>query len=88
MSSFTSRFWIPDFSYEVTSHRDGVKRPKVVIYWLGKLRNPGTTEVILSDEHRDFKWLDIDSASKLAKFEDMKKALRHCQDRIDGVSRD
>ena len=79
---------VDDFSYEVTGHIDGVKRPKVATYWLGKLRDPGNTKVTLSDEHRDFKWLDVDAACKVAKFEDMKKALCRCQERIDDVRRD
>lgn len=81
-SHFTMLMLVDYFSYEVTSHRDGVRRPKVVTYWLGKLRNPGNTEVTLSDEHQDFKWLEIDAACKMAKFENMKKALRRCQERI------
>jgi len=77
-----------ELNYEVTGHIDGVKRPKVATYWLGKLRDPGNTKVTLSDEHRDFKWLDVDAACKVAKFEDMKKALCRCQERIDDVRRD
>ena len=72
------------FSYNVTSHRDGVERPKVVTYWLAKLRDPGT-KVTLSEEHCDFKWLEVEAACEVCQFEDMKKALWRCQERINAL---
>ena len=35
--------------------------PKVVTYWLAELVNP-KAEVILSDEHQVFKWLNLEDA--------------------------
>lgn len=49
-------------------------KPKVVVYWLAKLINPNTN-VKLSDEHQDFKWLTLEEAQTISGFEDMNKLL-------------
>jgi len=56
--------------------------PKVVTYWLAKLREPSTT-VILSEEHKDFKWLQCDEACKLAGFVEMGEVIRKFQQKVD-----
>lgn len=49
-------------------------KPKVVIYWLAKLKNT-EQEVKLSDEHQDLKWLGLHEAQELSGFNDMKQLL-------------
>ncbi|KAM3956706.1 bis(5'-nucleosyl)-tetraphosphatase [asymmetrical]-like [Aphomia sociella] len=49
-------------------------KPKVVVYWLAKLKDP-QKEVKLSNEHQDLKWLPVQQAQDLSGFEDMKKLL-------------
>ncbi|KAL0869650.1 hypothetical protein ABMA27_005899 [Loxostege sticticalis] len=49
-------------------------KPKVVVYWLAKLRDP-QKEVKLSDEHQDLKWLPLQQAQDVSGFEDMKQLL-------------
>lgn len=49
-------------------------KPKVVVYWLAKLKNPETT-VTLSDEHQDLKWLPLKEAKEISGFDDMKSLL-------------
>lgn len=55
-------------SYEVKG------KPKVVTYWLAKLKNP-EHPVKLSDEHQDLKWLPLQQAQEISGFEDMKQLL-------------
>ncbi|VVC92759.1 unnamed protein product [Leptidea sinapis] len=50
------------------------EKPKEVVYWLAKLKNPNTA-VKLSDEHQDFKWLPLQQAQEISGFEDMKILL-------------
>ncbi|KAK9877933.1 hypothetical protein WA026_020156 [Henosepilachna vigintioctopunctata] len=52
-------------------------KPKTVHYWLAELINTNAT-VKISDEHQEFKWLPLDEACKLAKYEDMVNLLRTC----------
>ncbi|KAI8419897.1 hypothetical protein MSG28_008522 [Choristoneura fumiferana] len=49
-------------------------KPKVVVYWLAKLKNP-EHPVTLSNEHQDLKWLPLDEAQKISGFEDMNQLL-------------
>lgn len=49
-------------------------KPKTVVYWLAKLKNL-KTEVKLSDEHQDFKWLPLNQAQEVSGFDDMKQLL-------------
>ena len=52
---------VPDFQvelrYNVTNHRDGIQRPKIVTYYLAELEP--STEIVMSEEHQDFKWLNL-----------------------------
>ncbi|XP_047030976.1 bis(5'-nucleosyl)-tetraphosphatase [asymmetrical] [Helicoverpa zea] len=49
-------------------------KPKVVVYWLAKLRDP-ETKVQLSDEHQNLKWLPLKEAQDISGYEDMKQLL-------------
>ncbi|CAH0696011.1 unnamed protein product [Spodoptera exigua] len=49
-------------------------KPKVVVYWLAKLKNPDT-KVQLSDEHQDLKWLPLKEAQDISGYDDMKELL-------------
>lgn len=50
-------------------------KSKVVTYWLAEaasVRSP-----VLSDEHQDYKWLDLNAACQyVIKFEDMQQMLK------------
>ncbi|XP_067001785.1 bis(5'-nucleosyl)-tetraphosphatase [asymmetrical] [Anabrus simplex] len=58
-------------------------RPKSVIYWLAELKKQDT-DIKLSDEHQDFKWLSLDKACSLAGFPEMQRLFRDCQAFIEG----
>lgn len=62
-------------NYEVNS------KPKRVVYWLAQLVNPNAT-VQLSNEHQDYKWLQLDEACAYGKYEDMQRMLRNFDDYI------
>ncbi|RVE42261.1 hypothetical protein evm_013091 [Chilo suppressalis] len=49
-------------------------KPKVVVYWLAKLKNP-QKEVTVSDEHQDFKWLSLKEAQEISGYDDMTQLL-------------
>ncbi|GBP70112.1 Bis(5'-nucleosyl)-tetraphosphatase [Eumeta japonica] len=57
-----------------TLHYNVNDKPKVVVYWLAKLKAPNSA-INLSDEHQDFKWLGLKEAQQLSGFEDMKQLL-------------
>ena len=75
---------IPDFicelRYKVTN-RDGIKRPKIVTYWLAELINPQSS-VSLSDEHQAYKWLPLKEAMDLNGFTDFNECLQKCAVKI------
>ena len=50
-------------------------RPKIVYYWIGQLIDNTKSKVKLSDEHIDFKWLDLTKAIEIVKFPCMQTAL-------------
>ncbi|XP_078077321.1 bis(5'-nucleosyl)-tetraphosphatase [asymmetrical] [Mustelus asterias] len=50
-------------------------KPKTVIYWLAEVKDDNT-EIKLSDEHQTFRWLSVEEACKLAKYQEMQEALR------------
>ncbi|KAM4808955.1 bis(5'-nucleosyl)-tetraphosphatase [asymmetrical] [Rhinophrynus dorsalis] len=50
-------------------------KPKTVIYWLAELKD-SKTQVQLSDEHQDFRWLELDEACKYAGYKDMQDTLK------------
>ena len=76
---------VPDFkcelNYNVTSHRDGINRPKLVTYWCAELidfnRKP-----ILSEEHQDFKWLALQEAKQQSGYKDFNECLDKCEAKI------
>ncbi|KAB0790092.1 hypothetical protein PPYR_15593 [Photinus pyralis] len=51
-------------------------KPKIVIYWLAELINP-SAGVRLSDEHQDFKWLELEEACRFGNYTDMQVMLKH-----------
>ncbi|KAJ8717389.1 hypothetical protein PYW08_005788 [Mythimna loreyi] len=59
--------------------------PKVVVYWLAKLKSP-ETKVILSDEHQDLKWLPLKEAQDISGFDDMKQLLLEFNEKAKGLS--
>ena len=60
-------------SYNVSGH------PKDVFYYLARLKI-ATQPVILSDEHRDLSWSNLQDACKLVKFEQMQGVLKKADD--------
>ncbi|KAK4884582.1 hypothetical protein RN001_000853 [Aquatica leii] len=50
--------------------------PKIVTYWLAELVNHKAV-IKLSNEHQDYKWLDIDEACKYAKYVNMQEMLKY-----------
>ena len=59
------------------------EKPKLVIYWLAKLVNIDA-KVVLSEEHQDFRWLDLQQAKHYSNYVDMQKALQKCQEYLQG----
>ncbi|XP_049877093.1 bis(5'-nucleosyl)-tetraphosphatase [asymmetrical] isoform X2 [Pectinophora gossypiella] len=57
-------------------------KPKVVVYWLAKLKNPDYA-VTLSDEHQDMKWLPLKQAQEIAGYDDMKKLLEEFNEKAE-----
>ena len=76
---------IPDFKcelrYNVTNHRDGIERPKIVTYWCAEMVDL-KTEITMSDEHQNFKWLQLDEAKQLSGFNDFNECLDTCEEKI------
>ncbi|KAK7507331.1 hypothetical protein BaRGS_00001266 [Batillaria attramentaria] len=62
-------------AFKTVLHYEAFGKPKRVVFWLSELVDP-QAEIILSDEHTDFKWLPLDEACRLLQFEDMQKAVR------------
>jgi bis(5'-nucleosidyl)-tetraphosphatase len=52
----------------------GVK-PKQVTYWLAEVYDPNV-KVVMSEEHQDFKWLNLSGACDIVGYEEMKLVLR------------
>ena len=50
-------------------------------YWLAKMNNYDD-KVVLSDEHQDFKWLDIDQAVSLSGFKDMAQVFKNFNSKL------
>ncbi len=51
---------------------------KEVLYWLAELRDPNT-QVVLSDEHQDYRWAKLEEACKLVKHQDFQDTLKAAQ---------
>ena len=60
-------------------------KPKVVVYWLAKLKNP-ETKVLLSDEHQDLKWLPLKEAQEISGYDDMKLLLSEFNEKAKDLS--
>ena len=52
-------------------------------YWPARLRNY-ETQVVLSDEHQDLRWLQAEEAATLCGFGDMAALFRDFQARVEG----
>ncbi|XP_071964400.1 bis(5'-nucleosyl)-tetraphosphatase [asymmetrical]-like [Antedon mediterranea] len=50
-------------------------KPKEVVYWLAELKDPNQT-VKLSSEHQCYKWVLLDRACVLSKYEDLQETFR------------
>lgn len=55
------------------------QKDKTVIYWLAELLETDT-RVVMSEEHKDYRWAALDEACRLAEYPDMQELLRECQD--------
>ena len=64
---------IKDFEKNVYYEANG--KPKRVVYWLAELNNLDTP-VVLSEEHKDYKWCEIEEACKLSNFTEMDNLLK------------
>jgi len=60
--------------FEKVLHYEARGKPKKVIYWLAQLSNPDTP-VIISSEHQEFAWFQLDEAVQKAAYPDMQKVL-------------
>ena len=54
-------------------------KPKKVTYWMAELKDINQ-KVTLSDEHIDFKWLNLKSACEIVKYQQMIDVLNECND--------
>lgn len=50
-------------------------KPKTVVYWLAKLKNPDQ-KINLSEEHQDLKWLPLQEAQEISGYDDMNMLLQ------------
>jgi bis(5'-nucleosidyl)-tetraphosphatase len=51
--------------------------PKTTVYHLAELIKPDT-EIKLSDEHTDFKWVSLDKACELVEHHTLQEVLKEC----------
>jgi bis(5'-nucleosidyl)-tetraphosphatase len=73
---------IIDLDYKIELRYPVEGKEKIVYYWLAKFINSSSGQVKLSDEHIDFKWLDIDKTVELSQFNDMQIAFRKSDEYI------
>jgi bis(5'-nucleosidyl)-tetraphosphatase len=52
-------------------------KPKTAVYLLAELIKPDT-EIKLSDEHQDFKWVSLDKACELVEHQTLQQVLKDC----------
>lgn len=64
-----------ELNYEVNG------KPKTVVYWLAELVNIDKP-IQLSYEHQAFKWLPLEEACSIAKYQDMQNALKNFNEYI------
>ena len=57
------------------------KIEKRVLYWLAKVNDP-TVQIQMSEEHQDFKWLKLNEACEIVKYDEMKRVLKVAEDFI------
>lgn len=53
-------------------------KEKEVLYWLAELRDPNVV-VRLSEEHQDYRWVKLEEACRLAKYQDLQDTLKNVQ---------
>lgn len=56
-------------------------KPKIVIYWLAQLTNANAS-VKLSDEHINYKWLQLQEACNVVQYAETQQLLKNCEDYI------
>ncbi|XP_006622544.1 bis(5'-nucleosyl)-tetraphosphatase [asymmetrical] [Apis dorsata] len=64
-----------ELNYEVNG------KPKTVVYWLAELINIDKP-IQLSHEHQAFKWLPLQEACSIAKYQDMQNTLKNFNEYI------
>uniref|UniRef100_A0A1A7Y9M2 Bis(5'-nucleosyl)-tetraphosphatase [asymmetrical] n=1 Tax=Iconisemion striatum TaxID=60296 RepID=A0A1A7Y9M2_9TELE len=57
-------------------------KPKEVLYWLAELRDPETA-VTLSNEHQDYRWVQLEEACTLAGYKDLQETLKAAHKHLD-----
>lgn len=68
-------------NFQAVLHYEARGKPKKVVLWLSELIDP-TTPIRLSYEHTDFKWLALNEACALLKYNDLQKALHDAEEYI------
>jgi len=59
-------------------------RPKTVYYYLAELEDPNTP-IILSDEHIDFKWCNLEESKAIYGREDMNSCLEQAEKTVNSL---
>ncbi len=71
-----------DFKIESNYIINGNKsKPKRVIYWIAEAK-PTCKDIQLSDEHKSFKWFNIDDCLRAVEFEESKRVMREAHEFI------
>ena len=70
---------IIDLNYKIELNYLVNGKQKCVYYWIAQLEHLKDPQVKLSDEHIDFKWLELEKAVELVKFNDMQVALKNSE---------
>jgi len=52
-------------------------KQKRVVYWLAELTNQNA-QIVISDEHREFRWVDLAQAKALVRYPDLQNTLQEC----------
>lgn len=74
---------IIDLNFKIELNYKVNNKQKLVVYWLANLLKPEeSSNIKLSDEHIDYKWLKLNEAVVYAKYDDMKSALETAEDYI------
>ncbi len=56
-------------------------KPKRVIYWIAEAK-PTCNEIKLSEEHKSFRWFNIDDCLKAVEFEESKRVMKEAHEFI------